>query len=140
MRTALNTGFGSGVEHVDIKRFRERFEKAMDDDLNTPQALATLFDLTREVNRRKEQGESVVQAQALLRELGGVLGLSFNRPQSDGNVIASPYIDLLIQVRAELREAKQYALADSLRERLVHLRVTLEDSLEGTTWRFSDSE
>ncbi|MEK7247114.1 MAG: cysteine--tRNA ligase [Chloroflexota bacterium] len=119
----------------DIKpdEFRQRFVDAMDDDLNTAAALASLFDLAREINRARDEGRSVREAQAMLRMLAGVLGLTLKeRETADG---AEPFIDLLVQLRNDLRDAKQFALADSVRDRLADLGITLEDSAEGTRWR-----
>jgi cysteinyl-tRNA synthetase len=119
----------------DIKpdEFRQRFVDAMDDDLNTAAALASLFDLAREINRARDEGRSVREAQAMLRMLAGVLGLTLRDPEAAGG--AEPFIDLLVQLRNDLRAAKQFALADSVRDHLADLGITLEDSAEGTRWR-----
>ena len=140
MRTALEPAVASGDATKEVQEYRRRFEEAMDDDLNTPRALAVLFDLTREINRRKEAGGNVAEAQGLLRELGGVLGLSFSEPTSTDLVAAPPFIELLIEVRRELREVKQYALADSIRDRLSEIGVALEDGPEGTSWRLHQTD
>ena len=109
----------------------------MDDDLNTSMALATLFELVRSINVARDAGVSGAvfdAAQAELRTLCGVLGMTL----SDGpsNVAeAAPFIELLIELRAELRKAKQYQLADVVRNRLADLGVTLEDSAQGTRWK-----
>jgi cysteinyl-tRNA synthetase len=119
----------------DIKpdEYRQRFVEAMDDDLNTAAALAALFDLAREINRARDEGRSVREAQAMLRMLAGVLGLTLQEPRTAGD--AKPFIDLLVQLRNDLRAAKQFELADSVRHRLADLGITLEDSAEGTRWR-----
>ena len=119
---------------LDAAPYRERFIAAMDDDLNTAQAIATLFDLATEINRARDAGDDIAEAQAMLLELAGVLGLRLEETES-ALVAAQPFIDLLVEVRRELRAAKQYALADSIRARLGELGVTLEDSPTGTTWR-----
>ncbi len=77
---------------------------------------------------------NVVAAQQELRELAGVLGLTLEESAAAAPE-AAPFIDLLVDVRRELRAAKQYALADSVRSRLQALGVTLEDGPQGTTWR-----
>ncbi len=125
---------GSAGRAVDPMPFRARFVEGMDDDLNTPQALAALHELAREINRGRDEGAEVAAAQAALRELGSVLGLGFAQ-SSAGNREAAPFIDLLVEVRRELRSAKQWALADQIRDRLAGLGVALEDSAQGTTWR-----
>ena len=133
LRQAANASSEDGPQ-LDATQYRERFIEAMDDDLNTPRALASLFDLVREINRGRESGSNVSAAQDTLRELAGVLGLELDEPQVEG-AEAAPFIQTLVDVRTELRAARQFQLADSIRERLTELGVTLEDSVEGTTWR-----
>ena len=133
LRQAANAPSGDGAQ-LDAARFRERFIEAMDDDLNTPRALASLFDLVREINRGRESGSNIKSAQDTLRELAGVLGLELDEPQVE-SAEAAPFIQTLVDVRAELRAARQFQLADSIRDRLTELGVTLEDNPEGTTWR-----
>ena len=134
LRAALLPSSEDG-QPLDATTYKQRFEEAMDDDLNTPRAIAVLFDLCREINRGRDEGKSVVEAQQLLRELGELLGLTFAAPEAKDNVAAHPFIDMLVEVRTQLREAKQFALADSIRDRLADLGVSLEDSAEGTQWR-----
>src|SRR5690606_38820508 len=117
----------------DLSSYRERFTAAMDDDLGTPQALAVLFDLAREINRKRDAGQPIAAEQALLRELAGALGLTLAAPQQRAQE-AAPFIDLLVAIRSELRAAKQWALADRIRDGLAELGVELKDSPEGTTW------
>ena len=135
IRHALTPGNGSGPQ-VDTSSHRARFAHAMDDDLNTPQAIAALFDLARDINRGRDAGQSVADGQAALRELGGVLGLTFaNRPHNNADLAAAPFIDLLVSVRSELRAARQFALADQIRDGLASAGVTLEDGPRGTQWQ-----
>ena len=75
-------------------------------------------------------------AQALLKELGGVLGLTFAASGSRDMVAAEPFIELLIEVRSQLREANQYAVADDIRTKLTQMGVAVEDGPDGVTWRF----
>ncbi len=124
-----------GGQPLDASTYKQRFEEAMDDDLNTPRAIAVLFDLCREINRGRDEGKSVVEAQQLLRGLGELLGLTLAAPEAKDDVAAHPFIDMLVEVRTQLREAKQFVLADSIRDRLADLGVSLEDSAEGTQWR-----
>ena len=116
---------------------RERFIVAMDDDFGTPQAVAALHDLAREINRARGEGATpdvLAPAQATLRELADVLGLTLKELESD-KLVAAPFIELLISVRQDLRAAKQFALADKIRDELGKLGVTLEDGAQGTTWK-----
>ena len=109
----------------------------MDDDINTAGALGYLFDLVRAVNAARDAGvapQIVAEGQALLAELMGVFGLHTERGSQGGQ--AEPFIDLLIQIRRELRQQKLWALSDLVRDRLTELGVLLEDSKDGTTWRW----
>lgn len=117
---------------------RKNFESAMDDDFNTPSALASLFELVRVINTARDarvSANGLGLAQALLIELTGVLGVDLaGRP---GQVqAAGPFIDLLALVRQELRSAQQWELADRIRDRLAELGVVLEDGKDGSMWRF----
>jgi cysteinyl-tRNA synthetase len=133
LRTAARAASEAGDGGIDLNVFRERFTASMDDDINTPQALAVLFDLAKEVNRCRDDGKGVAGAQALLIELAGVLGLRLE--EGSGAIEAAPFIDLLVQVRTELRTAKQFALSDRIRDGLAELRITLEDGPQGTSWK-----
>jgi cysteinyl-tRNA synthetase len=133
LRTAARAPGADGDGGIDLASFRDRFTNAMDEDLNTPQALAVLFDLAKEINRARDEQRGVGEAQALLLELGDVLGLRLE--QSERAIEAAPFIDLLVQIRTELRAAKQWQLADRVRDGPAALDVTLEDGAEGTTWK-----
>ena len=140
VRRALVPGNGSGPE-VEADAHRARFAAAMDDDLNTPQAVAALFDLARDINRGRDAGQRIDAGQAALRELGGVLGLTFeDRSSPEDSLAAAPFIDLLVSVRTELRAARQFALADQIRDGLAEQGVTLEDGPRGTQWQRQATE
>jgi len=126
-------GSGDSSEAVDIEAFRQRFIEAMDHDFNSPQALAALFDLAREINRTIDQGADPRGAQQILRELAGVLGFSFEKPEVD--LAAKPFIDLLVSIRTELRKEKHWEMADRVRTSLKDLGVVLEDTPQGTVWK-----
>jgi cysteinyl-tRNA synthetase len=114
-----------------------RFQQAMDDDFNTAGALGHLFELVRSINQARDAGageEVLKPAQDLLRTLAGVLGLRLEREDAAGQ--AAPFIDLLIEIRRELRQQKLWSLSDLVRDRLSELGVILEDSKEGTSWRW----
>ncbi len=124
-------------EPLDPTPFQQRFFEAMDDDLNTPRAVAALFDLSREINRYCAVND-VKAAQDCLRHLGGILGLTFKglNPEDGDHLAAAPFIQLLLDTRAELRRAKQYALADQIREGLDRQGVTVEDTTDGAQWQY----
>ena len=128
-----NPGTGAAL---DAQPARGRFVEAMDDDLNTPQALAALFDLARDVNRASAEGRSVVAAQETLRELAGVLGLSLREPETAEDAEFAARVEALVARRAELRAARDFAGADAVRAELAAMGVELADSPSGpTTWR-----
>ena len=80
-------------------------------------------------------------AQRTLRELTGVLGLTLGGTPVEtqsSNIAAKPFIELLVKVRGDLRAAKQWALADQVRDSLKELGVAMEDSPEGTIWRYQE--
>ena len=130
VRTPSNEPTG---DEIDAAANREQFIAAMDDDLNTSKALAALFELAHEINRGRDQDRKVADAQATLLELADVLGLTLT--ESEADISAAPFIELLIKIREELRSAKQFELSDRVRDGLDELGVALEDGPEGTAWR-----
>ena len=115
------------------------FITAMDDDFNTAGALGNLFDLLRVINQARDAGvpqSALDAAQLLLRELAeDVFGLRLERPVTD-NQQAAPFIDLLVELRSQLREQKLWELSDQVRDQLIDLGILIEDSKDGTTWRW----
>jgi cysteinyl-tRNA synthetase len=121
-----------------MQETKEGFLKAMDDDFNTAGALGNLFDLVRVINQARADGvdqASLESAQDLLLELTGTLGLRL-QIQEKGNAEASQLVELLIEVRNELRSRKVWDLTDLIRDRLNEIDILLEDNKEGTTWRW----
>ena len=91
--------------------------------------------MTRDINRAREADRDISDAQSALRQLTGVLGLTLEETETDGSADVDALIDLLIHTRAALRVAKQYDLADSIRDQLADLGYVLEDNPAGTTWK-----
>lgn len=121
------------------RQARDKFIAAMDDDFSTPQAIAAIYDLSREVNKARGDGagpDALAPAQTILRELTSVLGLTLDEPETK-SAAAEPFIELLLSIRKDLRAAKQFALSDKIRDELATLGVTLEDSPQGTSWKQS---
>jgi cysteinyl-tRNA synthetase len=121
-----------------VQSAREGFISAMDDDFNSAGALGNLFDLVRAVNQARSDGATDAElrpAQALMRELTGVLGLRMHQPGEQSQA-AGGFIDLLLEVRGEIRKQKLWALSDLIRDRLKALGVVIEDSREGSSWRY----
>jgi cysteinyl-tRNA synthetase len=131
-----------GFVHV-VDEHKARFLAAMDDDLNAPQALATLFDLSRAVNTLLNSGQLVTGGtlaaiDAAYRTLGGdILGVIPDElPQEGGETgLDAALMDILIDLRATARKNRDWATADTIRDRLTESGVALEDRAEGTTWR-----
>ena len=121
---------------LDPQPYKDRFIEAMDDDLNTPRAMAALFDLVREINRCQEEAGDISGAQFALKELTRVLGLNLEKPESKHNQDVAPFVQLLVNIRSELRSVKQYQLADKLRQDLADFGILLEDTSGGTEWKF----
>lgn len=123
------------------QEWRDRFMAAMDDDFNTPEALAVLFDLVRQLNASWKQGD-LVKAKGLANELvslGQVLGLLQQSPQTflqqgRGADVDEARIEALIAERAAAKKAKDFARADEIRDQLAAEGVILKDSREGTRW------
>ena len=105
-------------ELIDVERYRDRFLKAMDEDLNTPRALAAIFDLAREINRTSEAGGRVSEARSLLRELSGVLGLTLEEPDASESGDISEFAGLLDELRADLETVGDGSSLETLRQRL----------------------
>jgi cysteinyl-tRNA synthetase len=119
---------------VDCEPFINSFIEAMDDDFNTAQAVAVLFDLAKEINKGQKAQMQVNKAQETLQKLAGVLGLTLKQDENV-SLDAVPFIELLIQLRDNLRHAKQWELADSVRDSLANLGINLEDKPSGTIWK-----
>ena len=159
LRQATRDGGGSGGKAaLDAEPFKRRFIDSMDDDFNTAQAAAVLFDLVREINRAREENFDVADARNTLVELAKVLGFTLEEPTRPP-LDAGPFIgllsefnhefrraprhdlkveqliQLLIETREKSRQAKQWQLADVIRNRLIELGVALEDTSKGTVWK-----
>ena len=130
---ALQNALQGGQEPTFIAAHRADFIKAMDDDLNTADALAAVFNLVRDANKQiaENAGSATLQScKALLQELCGVLGLGYNQKTQ----ALDSEIEALIEQRTAARKNKNYALADEIRDRLKQMGIVLEDSAAGVKW------
>ncbi len=121
--------------------YDQRFRAAMDDDFNTPEAMAVLFDLTHEINREKTTNpEKAAELAVTLRQLANVLGIGQLDPEAflqnvAGDDSDAEEIEALIAQRNQARADKDWATADTIRQQLDDMGVVLEDGAGGTTWR-----
>ena len=140
----LYTALKGNIETITDKRnwnsnpYVKRFKEAMDDDFNTPEAIAILFDLANVTNKT-----GMKQKAALLKTLGGILGLLQQDPKKyfqdevsiGDSAYTSEHIDRLICDRINARKEGDYSKADQIRKELLDVGIILEDNAQGTTWR-----
>jgi len=135
LRLALSQKGGGGEgATLNPKPFERKFVEAMDDDFNTAQAIAVLYELAKEINQGATEEVNIIEAQGTLLKLAGVLGLTLEekrKPPLDAEAL----INLLVSVRDNLRQAQQWQLADKIRRGLAELGITLEDAPQGTIWK-----
>ncbi|CAM4146750.1 cysteine--tRNA ligase [Vibrio agarivorans] len=134
-------GLDTTVEAQGGDEYVARFEAAMNDDFNTPEAYSVLFDMAREINRVKAEDIAAANAMgAVMRKLAEVIGILYQDPEAflkgdagDDDEVAE--IEALIKLRNDSRAAKDWANADMARDKLTEMGIVLEDGPEGTTWR-----
>lgn len=120
---------------------KQAFMKAMDDDFNTPMALAVLASIESEINRSLGDNydlEKAVALRNLLKELGGIIGILQSTPEEylkSGSDVDEAWIEEMIQKRKDAKKNRDFAEADRVREELAAQGIILQDSREGTTWR-----
>jgi cysteinyl-tRNA synthetase len=119
---------------LDPEPFKRRFTEAMDDDLNTPQALAAIFDLCRKMNRTRSDGNDVSAAAALVRELTGVLGMTLVAPPQKNEGLSDSEVETLVQERKDARAEKRWGDADAVRDKLDAAGITITDTGGETAW------
>ncbi|MCC5904175.1 MAG: cysteine--tRNA ligase [Halomonas sp.] len=138
--TALD-GVASNDQGSGLESYTARFTAAMDDDFNTPEGLAVLFDLARDLNRAKSEApEKAPLLAGELKRLAGVLGLLQQVPQTflkgtqQQIALSDAEIEAKIAQRHEAKVNKDFAQADAIRDQLASVGIILKDSREGTTW------
>lgn len=133
----------SSALSVNLPEFKQQFLVAMDDDFNTPQAIAVLFDVAREVNSALDAGgldhHSLKAIDSFFSELGetilGIIPHQFQEGLSADGKLEAELIQLILDLRSEVRAQKLWALSDKIRERLNQLGIVVEDKKEGVSWR-----
>ena len=147
MVPAMPAGTADLSYMTDLDTHREAFMAAMNDDFNTPQAIASLFDFSKEVNALLTSGQPVSRGtlaaiDGLYRELGGrVLGIiPKDLTQDVGSELVEGLMDVILGIRQRYRETKDWELADALRQQLRELDIAVEDRPDGPTWRVEHGE
>jgi cysteinyl-tRNA synthetase len=143
LKPALPNASGASedvLENLDeqLEATQKGFIESMDDDFNSAGALGNLFDLVRAINQARAENatdEQLAPAQNAFKELTGVLGLQMKTPEAAVSS-ADAFIDLLVSLRQDLRESKNYELADKVRQDLASLGVVIEDTAQGSSWRW----
>ncbi len=125
LRNAAHLAGNGGGPPLDPGPYRQRFEAAMDDDLNTPRALGVLFDMAREMNRAVEQGASLTPARQVLRELASVLGLSLEERSLAGKEDVLRVVEMLPRIHARLKDESLGGLAEQFRSNLAQRGIVL---------------
>jgi len=119
----------------EIKQVRQEFERAMDDDLDTPRALTALHSFRKKINKSLDDTPELLQEAAeTLQELGLILGLKLALDAKKG-AESEKLIELLLDVREKMRQGEMYQLADQVRARLEEMGIKVEDEDEGASWR-----
>lgn len=142
--TALRDQAISAPDDLLDSEMAKAFHSAMQDDFNTPEAFAVLFEIVRKINAlaSQEQEAEAASLRGLLKHLAGILGLLHTDPmaffQGEVDEPFSKEVEALIQARNEARAERDWAKADALRDQLQAMRVILEDNAEGTSWRLED--
>ncbi|MES1925682.1 cysteine--tRNA ligase [Salinisphaera sp. T31B1] len=142
--TALRDAPSGGDGQRALGDYRERFTQAMEDDLNTPAAIAVLFELARECNRHRDQPGTAGDLAALLIELAGQIGLLQQTPAdflkgndrdlAEGGLDGAT-VDSMVEQRLAARRDRDFATADRIRDELTAAGIVLEDGPDGTLWR-----
>jgi len=133
----------SGVKpEFDFKSYYKRFEDAMDEDLNTSQAVAVIFDFVKDVNRIIASTENIDVnfyndiKTFFTKTAENVLGIvDFNKTTTGDDKLVGELVELLIRLRTEAKQNKNYQLSDTIRDRLKELGVVLQDSKDGTSYK-----
>ena len=136
-RAVMSKSLEINKASLDPTPYRDRFFGALEDDFNTPEALASLFDLAREINRGNEEKLDTNDGRRALNELAAILGFDLAGTSGASVLSSDPFVELLVQTRQDLRSAKHYELADQIRDSMKELGIELEDTAQGTEWRRS---
>ncbi|MFI5236416.1 MAG: DALR domain-containing protein, partial [Ignavibacteriales bacterium] len=143
IESALSKDKSGGVDpDFNLQSFEKRFNEALDDDLNTSQAVAVIFDFVKEVNRKISEFENlnidfyIKIKEFLIRTAGNVLGIiNFDAEDvKSDSLLENNLIGLLIEIRQKAKKEKNFQLADEIRKKLEEYGVILKDTKDGTDY------
>jgi cysteinyl-tRNA synthetase len=137
LRAAAGSATGTESSEGLVDRARKEFVESMDDDFNSRAAIAAIFDFARDVNKLMSEGrlskEGANGAHLFLEEVDQVLGVLPSPPETEGDMDA--VMQIVIEIRKELRKRKMFDLADQIRDKLAEQGIKLEDTAEGAKWK-----
>ena len=137
LKSAASKGNVTEAIAKEFDGFRAKFCAALDDDLNTADAIGTLFDLTRFINKEvlvaDASAEDITAAMKIFDELTGILGIVYNEKTEEADGDAAE-IEALIEERTNARKEKNWAKADEIRNKLTEMGIVLEDTPQGVKW------
>ncbi len=137
LKSADSKGCVTEAIAKEFDSFKEKFCAALDDDLNTADAIGTLFDLTRYINKEvlaaDASAEDITAAMKIFDELTGILGIVYNEKTEEADGDAAE-IEALIEERTNARKEKNWAKADEIRNKLTEMGIVLEDTPQGVKW------
>ena len=119
-----------GKNGFDTNKYLDDFEESMNDDLGTPSAVATIFDLVHEINVRNSKSQGIAEGVNLLKNLLNILGFD-----TENNKLEDKDIIDLLEKRNNFRIEKKYDQADEIRDQLLDLGIEILDSKDGSTYR-----
>ena len=134
LRNAIDIKSNLEKQPISAKAYIDKFLQSMNDDLGTPAAIATLFDLARSIFRGRDNNEKVLDLIKALKMYSKILGFDLE-PAKKNIQISEEEIEELIQLRHDARSKKLFDKSDQLRDRLLSLGIQISDSPEGTNWK-----
>jgi cysteinyl-tRNA synthetase len=133
----------------EVRNARNRFEEAMDDDFNTPLAIAAIFDAVKAINSYADKNAEIEasakkEVYETIKDLMNILGINIEIKKegyaTEKTNIINELINLIIDVRQEMRRRKEWRISDEIRERLQKIGIAVEDSPEGTKWKLKKTQ
>jgi len=137
LKSVASSSIGAEGAEALVDKARKEFMESMDDDFNSRAAIAAIFDLAREANKLMSEGrlskEGAKRVYLFLEEADQVLGVLPSPPETEGDLDA--VMQIIIEIRKELRKRKMFDLADQIRDKLAAQGIKLEDTAEGAKWK-----